>query len=273
MSETAEEKQCRICFDGPAPELGRLIRPCLCKGSISVGLFVYERHCLRSDVHIKYVHVKCLHRWRKASSLTSAFYSCPQCHYQYRFARTFALGIASNPCLFSKSIVFYDLPNSRTVFVAILSILLFTILVYCASFLATVFMDDLDYSPGVGVTFFDTFWLSPSTVASNLMGIVLRILRDEDIILDQRESMPRTSYTRPPIKISTRRSVLGNFVRRVIIGIPVVGVASLVQLLWSLSMLGPFHIFTQLRGRNRRESTRDIATIIILLAIILGAIR
>jgi hypothetical protein len=34
-----DEKQCRICFDGAnvEPEMGRLIRPCLCKGSISVS--------------------------------------------------------------------------------------------------------------------------------------------------------------------------------------------------------------------------------------------
>lgn len=33
-----EEKQCRICLDGSEAEheMGRLIRPCLCKGSISV---------------------------------------------------------------------------------------------------------------------------------------------------------------------------------------------------------------------------------------------
>jgi len=37
MSE--QEKQCRICLDGldAERELGRLIRPCLCKGSISVS--------------------------------------------------------------------------------------------------------------------------------------------------------------------------------------------------------------------------------------------
>jgi E3 ubiquitin-protein ligase DOA10 len=29
--------QCRICLDGEDPELGRLIRPCLCKGSVSVS--------------------------------------------------------------------------------------------------------------------------------------------------------------------------------------------------------------------------------------------
>lgn len=34
--EPAGEKQCRICLDGDDPELGRLIRPCLCKGSVSV---------------------------------------------------------------------------------------------------------------------------------------------------------------------------------------------------------------------------------------------
>jgi hypothetical protein len=32
------EKQCRICFGADNdPELGRLIRPCLCKGTISVS--------------------------------------------------------------------------------------------------------------------------------------------------------------------------------------------------------------------------------------------
>ena len=28
--------QCRICLDGPDPDLGRLIRPCLCSGTVSV---------------------------------------------------------------------------------------------------------------------------------------------------------------------------------------------------------------------------------------------
>ena len=36
-----EEKQCRICLDGPDDTLGRLIQPCLCRGSISVRLSVW----------------------------------------------------------------------------------------------------------------------------------------------------------------------------------------------------------------------------------------
>ncbi|KAG6332507.1 hypothetical protein ID866_6584, partial [Astraeus odoratus] len=74
-----QEKTCRICLDGEDPTLGRLIKPCLCTGSIS------------------YVHVKCLQRWRTQSTGDSAFYRCPQCRFHYRFARTKVLGLATNP--------------------------------------------------------------------------------------------------------------------------------------------------------------------------------
>ena len=63
--------------------------------------------------------------------------------------------------------------------------------------------------------------------------------------------------------------------KRILIGIPVLGVASLVQFLYSVSFLGPAHLFTRHagRGRNRRESSIDIATIIILGAVLLGTLR
>jgi hypothetical protein len=35
--EHQAQHQCRICLDGPDPDLGRLIRPCLCSGTVSVG--------------------------------------------------------------------------------------------------------------------------------------------------------------------------------------------------------------------------------------------
>jgi E3 ubiquitin-protein ligase DOA10 len=39
-----EQKQCRICLDGTnaESELGRLIRPCLCKGSIRVSTYLLD---------------------------------------------------------------------------------------------------------------------------------------------------------------------------------------------------------------------------------------
>ncbi|KAH9944288.1 zf-C3HC4-domain-containing protein [Epithele typhae] len=50
LSETEtqpDNKQCRICLEGADPDLGRLIRPCLCKGSISCG---YHYHFARTRV-------------------------------------------------------------------------------------------------------------------------------------------------------------------------------------------------------------------------------
>lgn len=35
--EQEQHPQCRICLDGPDPDLGRLIRPCLCSGTVSVS--------------------------------------------------------------------------------------------------------------------------------------------------------------------------------------------------------------------------------------------
>ncbi|KAI0801154.1 zf-C3HC4-domain-containing protein [Fomes fomentarius] len=110
-TETEDMKQCRICLDGDDPELGRLIRPCLCKGSIS------------------YVHVKCLQRWRNTSASRSAFYACPQCGYHYHFARTRVMGIATNPIV-----------------IAAVSTFLFTILVLLSSFVTTYFVGDDDSS-------------------------------------------------------------------------------------------------------------------------------
>lgn len=40
---TEQEKQCRICFESEDESLGRLIRPCLCRGSISVSQSPLQR--------------------------------------------------------------------------------------------------------------------------------------------------------------------------------------------------------------------------------------
>ncbi|CAL1695588.1 unnamed protein product [Somion occarium] len=117
----ADEKQCRICLDGEDPELGKLIRPCLCKGSIS------------------YVHVKCLQMWRNTSPSRSAFYACPQCGYRYHFARTRVVGIATNP-----------------VVVGAVSTIVFTMLVICSSYITTFLLYDDDYD-SIFITPWSTF--------------------------------------------------------------------------------------------------------------------
>ncbi|KAF9213599.1 hypothetical protein BGZ59_005120 [Podila verticillata] len=67
-----DERQCRICLGGVDEEdtLGRLISPCLCKGSM------------------KYVHVECLNAWRERSPKKESHYKCDTCKYSFSFRRT-----------------------------------------------------------------------------------------------------------------------------------------------------------------------------------------
>ncbi|BGP28616.1 hypothetical protein JCM10296v2_000352 [Rhodotorula toruloides] len=76
----ADEKMCRICFAGEdEEESGKLFSPCLCRGTS------------------RYVHTKCLEQWRKAAPNSTAFYQCPSCAYKYRFRRTTAARLLTNP--------------------------------------------------------------------------------------------------------------------------------------------------------------------------------
>ncbi|TBU34803.1 zf-C3HC4-domain-containing protein [Dichomitus squalens] len=159
-AEAEEAKQCRICLDGEDPELGRLIRPCLCKGSIT------------------YVHVKCLQRWRNTSSSRSAFYACPQCGYHYHFARTRIVGIATNP-----------------VVIATLSTMLFTIIVLLSSFVTTWFIgnDDDTYS----FSFYYPYEIFRSLIKMTV-GILADDGLVGDTILRQRAGTYRTKQPQGP---------------------------------------------------------------------------
>ncbi|KAH9487014.1 E3 ubiquitin-protein ligase MARCHF8 [Psilocybe cubensis] len=233
-----QEKQCRICLDGvdAEPELGRLIRPCLCKGSIS------------------YVHVKCLEQWRKTSSSQSAFFACPQCHYEYRFARTQIVGLAANPII-----------------VGGISGLLFTIIVMMASFITTFLMPAFNHPSEDNFYFF----ISPTQVASDLIAAAFRIIRDgefEDIPEDPSwfwsPKDPLEDLVAPQAPGIVRR-----FIRRFILGLPLVGAASLVQMLISAPFIGPVQWIARYRGNRRNRDSKDIAAVIVVSLLIMGALR
>ncbi|KAE8145656.1 hypothetical protein BDV25DRAFT_66148 [Aspergillus avenaceus] len=70
----------RVVYESSDPELGRLLRPCKCKGSS------------------RYVHEGCLQSWRHADPGYSRrnFWHCPTCGFQYRLERlTWARWISS----------------------------------------------------------------------------------------------------------------------------------------------------------------------------------
>lgn len=73
-----ESRECRICLD--AGNTRNLIAPCLCSGTS------------------KWVHRKCLDRWRAES--TAAFYSCSSCRFAYRIEQVPHSGLVSLCCLY-----------------------------------------------------------------------------------------------------------------------------------------------------------------------------
>ncbi|KAI0307881.1 hypothetical protein B0F90DRAFT_79552 [Multifurca ochricompacta] len=243
-----DHAQCRICFDGPDPTLGRLIRPCLCSGSVS------------------HVHVACLQRWRNTSSNSSAFFVCPQCHYHYRFARTKIVGLATNP-----------------VAIATLSTILFTAIVFASSFFATAVLSSLDEpsydSYGSSPIYLTTgwgywTWTNPYSVGRDLVRAALRIIQDETGGIFDPEVLS-LSTTPDRAEALSDRGILWRFVRRFILGLPVVGAASLVHMLFSLPFLGPLQWIARSRGnRGRRSSgSRDTVAVVIVILLAVGALR
>lgn len=153
---------------------------------------------------------------------------------------------------------------------------LFTVLVYFASFLATFFLDNLDESSSSGHSFYYGFFgPSPIAIAKDVIRLALRFLQDENLLFEDNLFARTPNVAQRAFSPPKERGAIASFFRRVVIGIPVVGAASLVQLLWSLSMLTPFHFFTNLRGRDRRDrrGSRDFATMLVLFAVIMGVVR
>ncbi|KAH8997620.1 hypothetical protein EDB92DRAFT_1942208 [Lactarius akahatsu] len=242
-----DRPQCRICFDGPDPSLGRLIRPCLCSGTVS------------------HVHLACLQRWRNTSSNASSFFVCPQCHYHYRFARTKIVGLATNP-----------------VAIATLSTVFFTAIVFASSFLTTTLISPLDepsyVSYGTSALYVSGWdywtWTNPYSVGRDLVRAALRIIQDETGGLFDPDAF--SSSTAPEsAETLSNPGIVWRFIRRFVLGLPVVGAASLIHMLFSLPLLGPLQWIARSRGTRGRHGSRsgDTASMVILFLLAVGALR
>ena len=69
--EEEEEERCRLCFGGE--DDGKLVQPCACRGSA------------------KFIHRRCLEKWRRTSPREDAAYRCGQCMDEYRDALSLEL--------------------------------------------------------------------------------------------------------------------------------------------------------------------------------------
>lgn len=237
---TSDERQCRICLDGVEAEgeLGRLISPCQCKGSM------------------RYVHIKCLQKWRNTSTSQSAFFACQQCKYQYRFARTQVLGLAGNPIV-----------------IAGISGFMFTLIVMLASFVTTYFMDWFEEpSSDHGWSYFR--FVSPFEVATDLISAAFRVLRDGDVagILED-DYFPGEVPVREYFRSPSSPGLIMRLIRRFLLGLPLVGAVSLVHLLLSIRLLAPVQWVARYRASRRRNNNRDAAAMIVISLIVLGSLR
>ncbi|KAJ7103617.1 hypothetical protein B0H15DRAFT_812952 [Mycena belliarum] len=242
----SEERQCRICLAGPEEiDLGRLIKPCLCRGSISL------------------VHIKCLQRWRNSSANQSAFFSCPQCHYKYRFARTRILGIATNP-----------------VVIASISAILFTLLVLLSSFITTYFMSWFEEPTDTYYYRSSFFYVSPFETAQELIRAALRILEDGDgedgPIFGQgntpsAQGDPQSGFSAP----HSPPGIIRSFIRRFLLGLPIVGAGSIVHMLLHIGFLSPLQMLARHRSNSRRRdsSSRDVVSLIIIGLLLVGVAK
>ncbi|KII93894.1 hypothetical protein PLICRDRAFT_36113 [Plicaturopsis crispa FD-325 SS-3] len=236
-----EEKQCRICLDGPDPDSGRLIRPCLCRGSMT------------------YVHVQCLQKWRTSSG-TSNHFECPVCKYRYRYARTRVLGIATNP-----------------VVIGAVSFSLFTFIVLCSSFITTFFMNafDTDFEEPSYTTWYSSYYVSPFSVGHDLVRAAYRILTDQGGIFDE-DIISRPSHRAPiPAPVSSSPGLFRRLFQRFLLGLPVVGAGSVIHLLWTVQTgLLPLQWLARRRGDRRRgNDNRDVAALVIVALLVVGSAR
>lgn len=172
---------------------------------------------------------------------------------------------------------------SLSVVIATLSTVLFTAIVYASSFLTTTLLSSLDepsdYSYSSSTVYFSTgggywTWTNPYTVGRDLVRAALRIIQDETGgILDP--DVLLASPTPDSIAATSGRSVVWQFVRRFILGVPVVGAASLIHMLFSLPLLGPIQWIARSRGNRggRNNGSRDTAAVVIIILLAVGALR
>ena len=96
-------KECRICFESGTND-NFLITPCLCDGTS------------------KYIHTKCLRRWRMENYLKKPYHRCMECNYQYNIVPKYKMEMGSfdepSFCKYS-SFIIIQLLSMNTLFTAL----------------------------------------------------------------------------------------------------------------------------------------------------------
>jgi hypothetical protein len=170
-----------------------------------------------------------------------------------------------------------------SVAIATLSTILFTGIVFASSFLTSTILASLDDpvydsygSSSIYLTMGGGYWAwtNPYSVGRDLVRAALRIIQDETGGILDPEALSFSTALDSAEALSDR-GIVWRFVRRFILGLPVVGAASLVHMLFSLPLLSPLQWIARSRGNrgNRRSGSRDTAAVVIIFLLAVGALR
>ena len=119
-------------------------------------------------------------------------------------------------------------------------------------------------------------WTNPYSVGRDLVRAALRIIQDETGGLFDPDAFSSSTDAAPgSAEAVSNPGIVWRFVRRCVLGLPVVGAASLVHMLFSLPLLGPLQWIARSRGnRGRRANgSRDTAAVVIIFLLAVGALR
>ena len=159
------------------------------------------------------------------------------------------------------------------VVIAAFSTAIFTLIVYLSSFLTSACLGLFEQGVSEGSYIF-SYYFYPIDTFKELVSSTLSILNDEFGIIEHRDG-PRHSSQHPPAPLSTKPDTLiVRLVKKFILGLPLVGIGSLIQMILSMPILGPVHWIARYRSsRGRRASTRDMTAIIVVGLMVIGALR
>ena len=154
--------------------------------------------------------------------------------------------------------------------VGLLSSFFFVLLVMLSSYVTSYFLASIEDQSMFGPTY---FFVSPIDVAQDLVRAAIRILRDQDILPVELD-VPQSLKAPIPTRLLEPPGVLGRFIRRFLLGLPMIGVGSLIHMILTLPFMGPLQWVARWRGnRTRRGSDRDLAAAVIVIFIVIGAAR
>lgn len=159
------------------------------------------------------------------------------------------------------------------VIVGAASAAIFTIIVYASSFVTAACLGLFEQGVSEDSYVF-SYYFYPIDTFKDLVSSTLSILNDEFGIIEQLGSHHRGSQPRPTPLTAEPDGLVIRLFKKFLLGLPLVGIGSLIQMILSMPILGPVHWIARYRSsRGRRGSTRDMTAIIIVGLMLIGSLR